>query len=209
MTNRRVLVPVKSNLAAPAKSLSYRIVVDPNGRPTIEWDSDPVDLTADQLVAFAEYGVEGRTALEEAMEFLVDELASGLKLTTEVAREAKRAGISEPTLRRARTRLGVKARRNGFSGVWSLELPASKARMASKALTAGVERLDDPVSALGPGPSAQEQFEVCEAFKTSGSSPGGSTTDTRPCAYFCGLPANPCETCKQPFSKHASSGRSN
>jgi hypothetical protein len=205
----RVLVPVKSNLAAPAKALSYRITVDPDGRPMIEWDHDPVDVTADQLVAFAETSFEGRTALEEAMEFLEYELASGLKPTTEVNREAKKAGISEPTLRRARARLGVKPRRDGYSGTWSLELPASKARMMSKALTSGVERLDAPVSALDAGPSApsQEAFGVCEAFKTSGTSPGGATTVPQVCAYFCGPTSDPCETCKRPFSKHASSGR--
>jgi hypothetical protein len=41
-----------------------------------------------------------------------------------------------------------------------------------------------------------------EAYQSSGMSPGRAV-----CAYFCGSISNPCETCKQPFSHHASSGR--
>jgi hypothetical protein len=41
-----------------------------------------------------------------------------------------------------------------------------------------------------------------EAYQSSGMSPGRAV-----CAYFCGSTSNPCETCKQPFSNHASSGR--
>jgi hypothetical protein len=40
-----------------------------------------------------------------------------------------------------------------------------------------------------------------EAYQSSGMSPGRAV-----CAYFCGSTSNPCETCKQPFGKHASSG---
>ena len=57
-------------------------------------------------------------ALEDATEFLKEELASGQALSREVQDRAKAEGISEKTLRRAKKKLGVDAYKDGYQGEW-------------------------------------------------------------------------------------------
>lgn len=69
---------------------------------------------------------EERTALDEAMDVLRDVLADGPLQAKDVQRAARDAGISEITLRRAKSKLGVTATREGFGSagrwVWSLSI---------------------------------------------------------------------------------------
>jgi hypothetical protein len=62
-------------------------------------------------------------ALDQAADFLDGELTDGPLPKAEIERRAKEAGISASTLRRAKDHLGVKARKDGFGGGWSWELP--------------------------------------------------------------------------------------
>ncbi len=58
-----------------------------------------------------------RSAREEAVDFLRDYFADGTRHpAAEIYKEASTLRISDRTLRRARTKLGVKAEKSGFRG---------------------------------------------------------------------------------------------
>jgi len=59
-----------------------------------------------------------------AMEFLKEQLAAGPVRPTDLAVEARELGISEATLRRARTDLGVVVQKTGHADGWELRLLA-------------------------------------------------------------------------------------
>jgi hypothetical protein len=68
------------------------------------------------------------TALTEAQAFLRSRLADGPRHSTEVQKEAKAAGISEMTLRRAQKDLQIKSKKDGKG--WSWSLPAVRSGSA-------------------------------------------------------------------------------
>jgi hypothetical protein len=76
---------------------------------------------ADDLLA-APTDPEERSAVEEAMEFLKAELEGGPLWSKQVKKEARKAEISEATLRRAKTALGVRSVKEA-DGSWSWSLP--------------------------------------------------------------------------------------
>ena len=87
------------------------------------WDTEAVTMTADEALT-APKG--GRSAgVEEAMDFLEETLAGGSKWSRVVEQEAQVRGISPNTLRRAREKLHVIARKKGPKGdqKWLWELP--------------------------------------------------------------------------------------
>jgi putative DNA primase/helicase len=123
---RRVLAMVKCNLAPLAASLTFRLEASPNGTGRVVWEGESPHQ-ADALVAVPNEP-EARGELEEAIDFLGAFLADGERTTKELVSEARGAGISERTLKRARQALGVKARRIGGIagyGTWVLSVPTS------------------------------------------------------------------------------------
>jgi hypothetical protein len=102
---RVVLASTKSNLGPPPPSLNYRLVGCENGAARVEWEGHSTH-TAASLVE-NQVSNEDRTALDEAISFLREALSIGLRLAKEVQKEARDAGISERTLRRARELLGI------------------------------------------------------------------------------------------------------
>jgi hypothetical protein len=66
-------------------------------------------------------GSKKKSALEEAVEFLKEELAGGPVPSKELLKKAKAEGISEKTLRRAKSLLGVESKMQGRERwVWTL-----------------------------------------------------------------------------------------
>ncbi|MFZ4576083.1 MAG: AAA family ATPase [Phycisphaerales bacterium] len=116
--DRRLMLPIKNNLARECTGLAYRIVGD--DPPRLEWDTEPVTITADE--AFASEGVTGddRNRIEAAAEWLDAQLRLGPMLADDVIRQGKEAGHTERTLNRAKKRVGIKSRKDGFQGqsVW-------------------------------------------------------------------------------------------
>src|SRR5262249_19830197 len=80
-SERRLLLPVKNNLGKPAPGLGFtlaqRFVSNDILASHVLYDSAPVTTTADEAVAASNY--EGPSALNEATEFLREELANGPK----------------------------------------------------------------------------------------------------------------------------------
>ena len=115
---RRVLAPTKNNLGALAQSLEFQIQTGPNGAGQIMWLGQS-QLTADDLVQPLQVDV---SRVDEAVDFLQEQLSAGPVESKRLTGEAKRRGLAERTLNRARRQLGVTVRRDA-SG-WISALPA-------------------------------------------------------------------------------------
>ncbi len=115
--SRTLFMPTKNNLAKDSTGLAYSIVSAENDAPVIAWDLQPVAITADEALALPKPDEE-RTATDDACDFLQDLLSGGSVKASEVQKEARGAGISEKSLRRAREKLGIKPYRITFTGGW-------------------------------------------------------------------------------------------
>ena len=136
---RRLLVPVKANLARKPPVLGFRLR-EAGSAVVVEWDAEPVEgLDADAVLSGA--GAEDRDERRDAEGFLLDLLGEGdVVKASDVFRAARQAGISERTLRRAKRKLGVESSHEGQpgqAGTWYWWLPPKAATEAPKAATAG------------------------------------------------------------------------
>lgn len=124
----RMFARAKSNLGPDGGGFGYDFEpAEP--RPgiiatRIHW-GDPLDGSARELLARAETtsDPDERSALEDAKEFLRVMLQSGPIASKAVRSEAKDAGHTEPTLRRAKQALGIRAIKRDFGGHWMWLLP--------------------------------------------------------------------------------------
>jgi len=125
---RRLLLPGKNNLAAEGRGLAFTIAPRPDGAPAIRWESDPIDLTADEALREenADAGEGRRTAVDDAIAWLQATLADGSLPAAEVLAMADADGIAEKTLKRAKTRLGVRSWKEGNreEATWFWRLPS-------------------------------------------------------------------------------------
>jgi putative DNA primase/helicase len=119
----RVFAPLKQNLSTPASSLKYTIETAPNGAARVEWKGT-TPFAAKDLLKPQVGDEEERSALAEAKQFLQDELSDGPMHSVQVLKNGRQAGVSEPTLRRAKTALKVRSEKEG-DGSWSWSLPDS------------------------------------------------------------------------------------
>jgi putative DNA primase/helicase len=124
-SGRRLLIPSKTNLGKPRNGLAYRIadVALPGPdqgsvlwAPYVKWEDAPVTISADQAMAALAGGSEGRSAIEEAKQFLLDVLSEGQEEQKEIKRQSEEAGFHWRTVRRAKDLLGVEAVREGGIG---------------------------------------------------------------------------------------------
>jgi putative DNA primase/helicase len=104
---RFLLTSVKSNLTALAPTLAYTI-----SDRGLAWDTTPVDGTPEQLLAAEEVPTRAEArALLTAQQFLRDLLRNGPVASKQVEADARANGISQRTLWRAKTDLGILAER--------------------------------------------------------------------------------------------------
>ena len=120
---RRLFVPVKNNLSQDTRGLAYRIEAPDGGRPCVAWQEGEVSITADDALADDRDGHGERTEREDCAEWLTGLLANGPVLAREVEREAREAGHSVATLRRAKAKIKAESRRSVFGGPWEWSLP--------------------------------------------------------------------------------------
>jgi putative DNA primase/helicase len=140
-SERRLLLPVKSNLASRADGLAYTIEPktaesltpdspapspQPQAPPTQRGSSDPINLSTDDGLV-GRIRPLGRPKCErgEAAQWLKQALAAGPRPSREVEREAVANGFRPITLHRAFRDLDGKATRVGFGplGRWFWQLP--------------------------------------------------------------------------------------
>ena len=130
-SSRRLFLPIKNNLGVDDAGLAFRIVErETNGgirAPAIEWEDGRVTISADEALAAANAndGEEG-AALREAVEFLSGELKDGPVSQRTIKADATANGISERTLRRAKSTLGVVTHKMGMKEGWTWELPRAE-----------------------------------------------------------------------------------
>jgi putative DNA primase/helicase len=134
---RRLLVKAKNNLAPDTRALAFgvnAVVVGQDERsgsdiwaPRIVWASEHVDVTATEAMQ-AEAGTgTGNSAKSAAEAFLKETLASGPVSKRDIEEAAEANGIAERTLFRAKAELGILAKKSGFGGGWTWQLPNAPA----------------------------------------------------------------------------------
>ena len=130
--HRRLLLPVKNNLAPLGKGLGFRLeqqlVDDPDGivASSVFWESEHVDVSADQALQATDEaagGTKGGSAQSEAEEFLRRLLACGPVPAKQVKAEAEGACISWRTIRRAKANLGILSEKASMEGEWDWTFP--------------------------------------------------------------------------------------
>jgi hypothetical protein len=136
----RVLAGQKNNLSLPPESLAYRIETAENGAARIVYEGVS-EATAGQLLRVP-VDEEEKSALTEAKEFLESELKGRRMAMKAVERNAREAGISPRTLKRAKQALGVKSVKES-DGSWTWSLPEKETK-EGQTPTIG------PVGTVGP-----------------------------------------------------------
>ena len=114
------MLHAKNNLSVPPEGLAFRLketIVREPGKSIVascvDWETEPVDITANEAMAADNNGARDHEQ-REAMEFLTNLLADGRQPAKEVQEAAKGQLITPITLRRARERVGVLIEREGF-----------------------------------------------------------------------------------------------
>ena len=119
---RRLLVPMKLNLVRMARSMAFRITDS-----AVVWEPGQYEYEANEVLATG--GQDGDSgASAEAAEWLQGVLAGGQVRSIEILALAKKENIAIRTLKRAKKRLGVLSRNEGFGGnsIWYWMLPEVK-----------------------------------------------------------------------------------
>ena len=105
-------------------SVQFAMVVNAAGVPAIAWTTPP--HAHESLRKRTRPRRQGRPALDAAVEFLRELLADGPVSVAEVAQKADSAGMTMPTLRRAKSLLEVESKKQGQPGslqAWMWVLP--------------------------------------------------------------------------------------
>jgi hypothetical protein len=162
---RRLVLPVKNNLAPDATGLAYTIGTGENAAPVVLWEPEAVTVTAEEALAPA-VSDDDRSELADAKEWLREMLANGPVRADELQRDAKGAGHAWRTLNRAKAVLRVRSAKGSFSGKWTWELPAEgcQPRMPTGEDLASFDETRAP---LGFAPrSSTEGCQGCQAEET-------------------------------------------
>lgn len=103
--SRRLMAPVKMNLAANPRAIAYRIE-DPG---LVKWETEPVDVTADEVSIEALDHRDAEDRLREAKIWLHQFLSTGPRRSTDVKAAARKDGIANRALWAAKAALSVKS----------------------------------------------------------------------------------------------------
>lgn len=163
---KRGLVHIKSNLAPMGDAIGFEVRDD-----CFYWTGDS-DLTAERILVVGNTS-QGKSAIDEAVDFLKAELAEGSVEWQQIERDRKTADITVATLRRARKILGVKIRRQGEAGrrgggrsLWELPgvLSVQNDLLVQDAHIEKNEQINPPSFENAPLPKTGEQVNTPEAI---------------------------------------------
>lgn len=130
--SRKVLAVNKHNLSGERAALGYEMVqVDrPIATVKVHWRG-PTTYTARDLLV-DQVTDEDRSALDEAVAWLRDQLKAGPRLAEELFKDAAKVRIAERTLQRARAKIAT-SKKDDFKGgwVWTLKSKAEGANSTS------------------------------------------------------------------------------
>jgi hypothetical protein len=119
--DRRIVASTKCNLAKLPPSLAFDLGTAANGALRVGWIGESTH-TAESLLA-APRDDEDRDAVQEAVEVLMEILAKGPVEAEAVKKDARKAGVSQRTLYRAKAVVKVRSQRLTFGGAWHWLLP--------------------------------------------------------------------------------------
>lgn len=117
---RRLFLPVKCNLSADQTGLAYTIAPNVTGDVVVQWEPGTITTDADYLLSGPQ-NAEERSAVQDAADWLRSELVGDPVASKALFANARRDGHTDITLRRAKTAIGAKAKKE--SGKWVWELP--------------------------------------------------------------------------------------
>lgn len=117
---RRFFSPIKTNICKNPTTLVFTID-GPIGQPNIEFESEPVEVDPNELLADEE-GKDRYSAAREAKEFLCEALKKGPLPAKEIYRQAKENHISERTIKRVKSSIGVHVYQQNREWLWEREL---------------------------------------------------------------------------------------
>jgi hypothetical protein len=149
--NKRLLLPLKNNLAPDTTGLSFTIETGSTNRaPVIRWSPDVVHVSAETMTGTARCAGRPDDERQYAIDWLRDRLTKGARLARDLKREAYAHGISYGTLRRAFRALGAMAvREHPFPHAqWLWKLPGTDAQNTGGEFCAPVENRDDFIDNL-------------------------------------------------------------
>lgn len=122
---RCLMIPNGCNLSPVIKALAYSVRNRGDGT-AVEWDDEPVDITADQAIA-VDAADDDRSIHSEVDDWLRGQLAGGSRPVTEILSEGKTMHYSDKQIRASKDRLSVIHTRCGFGKdsitSWSLPDP--------------------------------------------------------------------------------------
>jgi hypothetical protein len=124
--NKRLMLPLKNNLAPDVGGLACLVESSPDGRvPILRWLPEPVTQAIDDLLGGARLPGRPDDERQHAVQWLRERLARGPRPTRDIHQEADAHGLSRRTLRRAfRDLHGVAVRQGTFPhGQWLWKLP--------------------------------------------------------------------------------------
>ena len=115
---RKLLLPVKNNLAPQTRGLGFRLAPATTGAAVVVWEDAPLDVTAAEVMAPGAGWVERRRERDMAADWLLTALGGGRIASEDLFRQAAECGIAVKTLRRAAGQLGIKPYKESFHGGW-------------------------------------------------------------------------------------------
>ncbi len=182
--SRRLLLPVKINIAKAVPGLAFRIEGGMDETPFVCWEANPVEMTADEfLVGEAKRG-DGNSddgVLAKAVAFLEEQLKNGPVLSKELDDARKAHDISVAAIKRARESLGTKAVKTP-DGWWTLLAAHTTADIKGRTQGAQIachqilETLAplEPLAAKDSGDSLT-QMTIQESQESQGAQENGDT----------------------------------
>ena len=121
----RFMLPVKNNIGNDKKGYGYEILEKIYHNPTGDIKTSKIfwlEATERPVSELLETKKQSKpSAVDEAKEFLEEELAKAPKPVSEIQKVAKEAGISKASLQRAKDELEIKSQKCGDSWNWSLK----------------------------------------------------------------------------------------
>jgi putative DNA primase/helicase len=127
---KRLMVPVKNNLAPLGTGLAYRIeATDKTAR--VVWEEGAVTLSANSVLSGGQEHAsdrDERSTRTEAVEWLTSQLQEGAQAVTFLQEQAKKDGFSWATVRRAKDKLPIRSYKLSLEGGWAWELGKPRAR---------------------------------------------------------------------------------
>lgn len=161
--DRVLMLCSKMNFAARHTGLALRIV---DGK--VEWETEPVDISADDLLAMEAAPPPREKEVDRAKAFLLDVLASGPGATNDVMEGGKQEGFSERTLKRAKKDLGVQSAKSGDDEgqkwYWQLRPSVPVAPEEDREQSVGTVGPLDPLPAPEPATDAPDCNKDPDAY---------------------------------------------